>query len=411
MKKILFFASFFLLASCVNISTPNSSVSVGSDGISVNTTGSSVEVTASGVSVNTNNNALTLGQLASISAGNVEISDEEKTQFAHLSAETFEINNCDTQFNQLVKTFGNNYDACFAIRKEVNNCSSDKKVGKVNVVIILDASGSMGATIGGETMMDIAKSEVKNYISSLDGAVGGGLIVYGHKGSSRSSDSVVSCGGIENFGNFSDKNSLISRVDSLRATGWTPLSTSLEQAEKYLNSISSPDDQKVIVLISDGKETCGGNPVATAQLIASKDNFFIDVIGFNVAGATQKELQQIALAGGGKYSDVKSRLDFQNVFADMKAFSREISCGASQASLVLRDAAETLNTYHSCMYNLREEEVKIMTHITMSCENDVTKLMESRVQKISSELEKLEIDAKNRLNNFEKSIQDVIERF
>ena len=111
----------------------------------------------------------------------------------------FEVNNCNTQFNQLIKTFGNNYESCFATRKAVNTCTSDRQVGKMNVAIILDASGSMGAMIGGESMMNIAKSEVKNYIASLDNAVGGSLIVYGHKGSSRSADASLSCSGIENF--------------------------------------------------------------------------------------------------------------------------------------------------------------------------------------------------------------------
>ncbi len=377
MKKLLGILLLIgLLSACqTSVNTDGASVSVGANGVNVTTSGAQVSVSASGVSVSASGI-----NLAQIALGTTELSDEDKSQYAELMTEEFEVTNCGEQFNQLVKTFGNNYEACFADRKPITQCTSEKKVGKVNVAIVFDDSGSMAAKIGNERMIDIAKDELKNYISTLDSSIGGAVFVYGHKGSNQSGGKSASCSAIESFGEFSNKSEIISKISALEPTGWTPIDASLQEAEKYLNSISGADDQKVIVLISDGKETCGGNPVATAKNIASKPNTFIDVIGFNVSGDTQKELQQIALNGGGKYSDVRSRLDFQNVFADMKAFSQEISCGASQAAIQLRDAADSLNTYYSCMYNLREEQVKIMTHVTMACESEVASSMNNRIQ-------------------------------
>lgn len=269
----------------------------------------------------------------------------------------------------------------------------------------------MAAKIGDERMIDIAKSELKNYISTLDPAIVGSVFVYGHKGSNQSGGKDASCSAIESFGDFTQKDQVISRIESLEPTGWTPIDKALQEADKYLTSISAENDQKVILLIGDGKETCGGNPVERAKTIASKPNTFIDVIGFNVSGDAQKELQQIALAGGGKYSDVRSRLDFQNVFADMKAFSQEISCGAAQAAIQLRSAADALNTYHMCMYNLKEEQVKVMTHVTMACEHEVANQMDTRATEISTKLDTIKEDALHRLENFEKSIQDVLQKF
>lgn len=325
--------------------------------------------------------------------------------------ESLEIKNCQEQFSQLVKVFGNDYSGCFINRKPIKSCFSQKNPPKVHVAVILDDSGSMAAKIENERMIDIAKTELNNYVSSLDNQVSGGVIVYGHKGNNSASGRNASCSGIELFGNFSEKTSLLQKISTLEPTGWTPIDASLRYAKNYLDGISGPDDQKVILLLSDGKETCGGNPVQTAKNIASMKNTFIDVIGFNVYGEVQKELQQIALAAGGKYSDVRSRIDFQNVFADMRAFSKEISCGVSQSAIALRNAAENLNTYYSCMMDLREEYGKILSNTTLSCYHDVKNLATLRSDKIEYRLKSFKEEIDRYLRNFEKSIEDVMQKF
>lgn len=93
-------------------------------------------------------------------------------QFGSLSQESLETENCQTQFDQLVKTFGNNYDSCFAERKKAIDCSANVTPPKLNIAVIFDASGSMGAKIGNETMMKIAQDELGKYISSLDESIG-----------------------------------------------------------------------------------------------------------------------------------------------------------------------------------------------------------------------------------------------
>ena len=50
-----------------------------------------------------------------------------------------------------------------------------------------------------------------------------------------------------------------------RATprGQTPLTYSLEQAAQDFGATS--DEERVIILVSDGEETCGGDPAAAAR--------------------------------------------------------------------------------------------------------------------------------------------------
>jgi len=45
-----------------------------------------------------------------------------------------------------------------------------------------------------------------------------------------------------------------------------------------LKKISSSNDKNIILLISDGKETCDGDPIGRAKKIALSPNMYIDVI-------------------------------------------------------------------------------------------------------------------------------------
>ena len=61
---------------------------------------------------------------------------------------------------------------------------------------------------------------------------------------------------------------------------------------------------KTILLVSDGSETCGGDPVAAAKaLIATGYNLKVAVVGFGVAGnaRARDQLSAIAAATGKVY--------------------------------------------------------------------------------------------------------------
>ena len=77
-----------------------------------------------------------------------------------------------------------------ALQKESNNEEVEKKV---NVQILLDASGSMIGRVDGEIKMDLAKKAVQEFASSLPSHAEVSLRVYGHKGSNSKKDKKVSC--------------------------------------------------------------------------------------------------------------------------------------------------------------------------------------------------------------------------
>ena len=88
-------------------------------------------------------------------------------------------------------------------------------------------------------------------------------------------------------------------MDGAKAQGYTPIAYSLGQAA---NDFPADAKERVIVLVSDGKETCQGDPVVAAKALAAK-GITVHTVGFIVDTAARGQLQAIARATGGTYFD------------------------------------------------------------------------------------------------------------
>ncbi len=189
---------------------------------------------------------------------------------------------------------------------------------KINMVLILDSSGSMAEDIEGSTRMDIAKNNMINYVTNLDKNIYLSVVVYGHKGDNSQLGKEVSCKGVEEIYYMGEinKDVVVSKINNLKPNGWTPISDSLKKASDILMKDSGPGVEKHIVLLSDGEETCGGNPVAVAKQLKD-EGISIDVIGLNVSGAVKSQLNNISVSGGGVYYGVENVDDFNAVVNDM----------------------------------------------------------------------------------------------
>ncbi|MCB9625045.1 MAG: VWA domain-containing protein, partial [Sandaracinus sp.] len=90
----------------------------------------------------------------------------------------------------------------------------------------------------------------------------------------------------------------------IRGSGTTPLAGSLTSAQNYLEGVEAIDTRAscrpyVVILVTDGVETCGGNPVAAANALRVA-GYTTYVVGFAVSDAAARaSLNSIAAAGGG----------------------------------------------------------------------------------------------------------------
>jgi hypothetical protein len=168
------------------------------------------------------------------------------------------------------------------------------------IEIILDASGSMLAKLGTQRRIDIAKQTLtKLTTSTIPAGTPFAFRVFGREVDSCQTDLDVPVGPL-------NPAAVSQRIASLVAKNGakTPIGASLEKAADDLKSITG---EKLIVLVTDGEETCGGDPAAAiAKLRKAGIGTRVSIVGFalddqQLAGTFRRWSD----AGGGAFFDAK----------------------------------------------------------------------------------------------------------
>lgn len=181
-------------------------------------------------------------------------------------------------------------------------------VGSNHFAVVLDASGSMAEQQGGGTRMEAAKDAIRSFARRLPDGSTMSLRVYGHEGSSSQADRKESCASTEVV-HEGEPQGVGRAMSRFAPTGWTPLARSIEAAG---DDIPDEASDTIAYVVTDGLETCGGDPVAAAKrLAATGAEPVVNVIGFQVGNADQRQLRRIARAGGGDYTDVGSGTELE----------------------------------------------------------------------------------------------------
>lgn len=215
-----------------------------------------------------------------------------------------------------------------------------------NLIFILDASGSMGAQVQGKIKMDAAKEVMADLIRDLPVGINVGLVVYGHR---EKSD----CNDVEELTPLGplDKDDLTQQIMAISPKGKTPITISIRTVAEGLNTL---EDEATIVLVSDGEETCEGDPCALVkELNASGTKFVMHVIGFDVGEKEKVQLACIAAAGGGSYLSAKNAVELGA--AAKKAIEKtELSAGKLKIT-ALRNG-KPFRAYYEIFRPVQDEE-------------------------------------------------------
>jgi Mg-chelatase subunit ChlD len=154
--------------------------------------------------------------------------------------------------------------------------------------VIVDGSGSMRESFsGGGSRMEAAKRGADAMIRSLPPDVDVALVDF------------AACGQVrrDKFYSASQRGALIGEINALQPRAGTPLADAIRRA----GAISSDSAASVMVVVSDGGDSCGGDPCAAARAIrAQKPNVTINVIDVSQSPRERQVLQCIASAGGGR---------------------------------------------------------------------------------------------------------------
>ncbi|MBS9806665.1 VWA domain-containing protein [Bacillus toyonensis] len=179
----------------------------------------------------------------------------------------------------------------------------------LNVEILLDASGSMAGKVNDEIKMEVAKKAIYNYLDKIPDNANVMLRVYGHKGSNNENDKSLSCGFSEVMYPLQpyNKEQFNAALSKFGPKGWTPLASAIESVNDDFKEYTGDENLNVVYIVSDGEETCGGDPVNAAKnLNQSNTHAVVNIIGFDVKNSEQQQLKNTAEAGKGNYATVSS---------------------------------------------------------------------------------------------------------
>jgi hypothetical protein len=172
-----------------------------------------------------------------------------------------------------------------------------------NIEFILDASGSMKIAMGKKTRWDVALETLQLVLAKLPDDFNVGLRMYGHR---EASTSPKTCTDTELLMPIEplDRDGLLGKAKAFKPKGETPLVYSALQAPADLKALGGG----TVILITDGEESCKGDPVkAAAELKASGLDLRLNIVGFAVTNPkTQKDLAGFSQATGGMFYAAQS---------------------------------------------------------------------------------------------------------
>lgn len=189
------------------------------------------------------------------------------------------------------------------------NVSIHGLTGDEYYILILDQSLSMEAKLGNLTRMETAKNVVTHFLSKFPGkALKLGVYSYGRE----------SCEALDTHQSpfeTLDKPALKEKINALQPLGDTPIAKSLSVLREALQK---KEGRYHVMLITDGVESCGGNPVEEGKKLVALNGpelyIQLNVIGLGVSQTDAAELKTISEATDGKYYNANTAEELESIF-------------------------------------------------------------------------------------------------
>lgn len=249
------------------------------------------------------------------------------------------------------------------------------------VEIVVDASNSMWGQIDGRSKMEIAKTTLEEASYWLPADTDLALRAYGN----TSSHDQVNCSDSSLLVPFGESNRDYIRqaIAGLRPRGQTPIAFALNEAGRDFDGSHS---NRSIVLVSDGIESCDGNPVLAATNLR-QNGIVVHLIGFGMGSAADEDaasLMAIANASGGRYvtagsaAELKSALE-ETVATTFSIYDGDVEVGGGSlgsADVMLLPEGEYRVVLHS--------SPAVETTVQLAPRDGVSVVFEKRSDTISS---------------------------
>ncbi len=180
----------------------------------------------------------------------------------------------------------------------------------ISTEIILDTSGSMLERLGPRRKIDVARKVLTDLVTKrLPAGAPVALRIFGAGADTCGTSLAVPLSPL-------DPGSLsagIASLDVVQATD-TPIGAALR---KVPDDLADATGTRIIVLITDGQETCGGDPVAAVRALKAKGiDARINIVGFGLSDKRlKKSMQGWARQGNGTYFDARDSTQLARAIA------------------------------------------------------------------------------------------------
>ncbi|MBM9576650.1 VWA domain-containing protein [Leptospira sp. 201903070] len=177
-------------------------------------------------------------------------------------------------------------------------------------LFIIDASGSMNEYLGIYQKIHLAKKHVSHYVSALPLETDIGFLAYGNRVPGCSSSRLyhpLEAGNPDTFKN---------RLFGLTPAGATPLAESIRIAG---NLIAQRKKETEIILVTDGVESCYGDPQKEIQVLKQKGiPFKFHVLGLGLKPNEEQQMKILTEEGNGIYFGIEDDSSFHIALDSLK---------------------------------------------------------------------------------------------
>ncbi len=207
------------------------------------------------------------------------------------------------------------------------------------VFYILDASGSMWGRAGDQMKIQAARQVMEQVVPQTPAEAAIGLAAYGHRTRGDCADVEI----LAMPGQIS-REEVLKKINAIQPKGKTPIAATLKLvAEK----IGGADAETIMVLVSDGLETCDPDPCGVVKALKKSGiKFVLHVVGFGVDDQGKAQLSCLAEAGGGKYFGAD---DAASLLAAMEQVNKDVAQKIEQAKTTQVKAKTGLGKLHITM--------------------------------------------------------------
>jgi Mg-chelatase subunit ChlD len=246
----------------------------------------------------------------------------------------------DAQVRQSVVTVTVRDASCAAL--EVTAMKHGRPVLSLNdraVEIVVDASRSMWGRMDDEPKMVIAKNILMDVADWVPDDLDLALRAYG----STSPSDDRNCYDSTLLVPFGEDNRWAIRdaIDGLRPLGQTPIAFAMNEAA---NDFGTEQGERVLVLVTDGIESCGGDPVQAARELREQ-GITVHLVGFGLGNAKDEDaasLQAVADASGGRYVTAGSAEELKDALAQTVGTSFRVFKGNTVVAVGSLGSSEPL---------------------------------------------------------------------